>query len=255
LLFSSRLGKNKHRCKFFFTRTKSVSKVIKSKDLDAKETKMKLITINTEQIRELHKKAVKDKKYSDKFFNLVWTHSEIVKEIAFQLSDSLYKRTGIKIDKDLLEVGALVHDIGVYFCISKNFNPDRYIYHGWEGEKFLRQQGVDDPLVLRFCSVHLGVGITKEDIKNWKLNLPKQDYIPISLEEEILTYADKFHTKLPKFVSFEAAREKIAKFGQTKAIKMDLFKKKFGLPRLAKLEKKYKSWHREPGKFREKIGF
>jgi len=87
-----------------------------------------------------------------------------------------------------------------------------------------------------------------------KLNLPKKDFIPVSLEEEILTFADKFHTKTPAFVDFNEAKSKLEKIDIAKGVKMDLYRKKFGLPDLDNLKKEYSDWHKEFKKFWEEVG-
>ena len=40
-----------------------------------------------------------------------------------------------------------------------------------------------------------GTGITREQIERQQLPLPPADYIPQSLEEQIVCYADKFYSK------------------------------------------------------------
>jgi len=93
-------------------------------------------------IKKFHKLLVRDKKYPDMFFDLVWIHSCIVFEICTALIENLSAQVKTQIDKSLLEKGAMLHDIGVYLCFDKDFNPDKkapaYFYHGWEGEMFLR---------------------------------------------------------------------------------------------------------------------
>jgi len=213
--------------------------------------------MNKLNMKNLHRKAVCGKKNPDRFLDLVWTHSIIVKKICLEIVSNLNKNVCFKIDKELLKIGALVHDIGVYFCFDEDFNPDKkapdYFYHGWQGEKFLRSQGINDNRILRFTTIHTGVGITKEDIKREKLNLPKKDFIPVSLEEEILTFADKFHTKAPAFVDFNEAKNKLEKFDIAKGVKMDLYRKKFGLPNLDNLKKEYRDWHKEFKNFWEEV--
>jgi uncharacterized protein len=51
------------------------------------------------------------------------------------------------------------------------------------------------------------------DIEEMGLSVPKKDYIPITLEEELVCYADMFHSKYPRFITFEEAYEGISKLG------------------------------------------
>lgn len=65
---------------------------------------------------------------------------------------------------------------------------------------------------------HTGVGLCKEDIIKDNLPLPHQDYIPVSIEEKIISYADLFYTKDPNFLwterSIDEVRKMMYKFGE-----------------------------------------
>ena len=45
------------------------------------------------------------------------------------------------------------------------------------------------------CERHVGVGMTKNDIRHQGLPLPPRDMLPVSMEEQIICYADKFYSK------------------------------------------------------------
>jgi uncharacterized protein len=180
-------------------------------------------------IFELHQKYYNNQP----FFEIVWVHCNIVKDFALQIADRLEDQ-GIKVDKKLLETGALVHDIGAYKCFDekqKLIKP--YIQHGILGEKILTDEGFPKELV-RFASHHTGVGITKKDIEKQNLPLPKKDFIPESLEEEIVTFCDKFHSKTnpPKYDNYEEIIEELSQFGENKVKKFKNWVDKFGLPSL-----------------------
>jgi len=207
--------------------------------------------VTVAQVKNLHKKYSKGA-YSQIFFEIVWTHSLIIREIVLQIATDLEKSKGIKVNKKQLEIGALVHDIGVYECFNEDLNPDKkvpqYIAHGYLGQELLFREGYPSSIT-RFASVHTGTGLTVEDIKKQNLALPKKDFIPISLEEEIVTFADKFHTKYPAFSTFEEQKSKLEKFDPAKGIKMEELRKKFGIPDLSNLKKKYAKWHIEKQSF------
>jgi len=82
-------------------------------------------------------------------------------------------------DLELVEAGALLHDIGR----SKTHGID----HAVVGAEILRREGVD-PRIVRIVERHVGAGITKEEAR-W-LGLPPKDYIPQTLEEKIVCHAD-----------------------------------------------------------------
>ena len=86
----------------------------------------------------LHKKYAA----SDVVYDLVFTHSCIVRDIALQLLDT--NRYGVGLDRKLVEIGALLHDIGVYRLFEANGKLREgvsYITHGVEGERILREEG------------------------------------------------------------------------------------------------------------------
>lgn len=203
--------------------------------------------ITENSIKKLHLKYTRGENHQLRF-DITWTHSQIIREIALQFIAKLENTYGIAVDKQLVEAGALLHDIGVYTCFDEelytNKDAPAYIRHGIEGGDILRQEGFAEKYI-RFAEIHTGTGITKEDIERENLPLPHKDYIPITLEEEILTYADKFHTKYPAFCTFEEQKKTLEKFDPIKGVKMELFKKKFGLPDLTSLQEKYASWHKE----------
>jgi len=80
----------------------------------------------------------------------------------------------------LVEISALLHDIGR----SKTHSVD----HALEGGKIARSFNLPDSVVL-IIERHAGGGIPKEEAK--KLGWPARDYLPKTLEEKIVCYADK----------------------------------------------------------------
>jgi uncharacterized protein len=202
-----------------------------------------------EEIYKLHQKycrGINEKMLLD----VVWTHSLIVRDIALELAKNLEKRN-IKIDKKLLEIGALVHDIGCYRCYEfYGRNEGVYVQHGVKGYEILKNEGFSEEIA-RMAEVHLGVGIIKENIIQNSLPLEEKDYIPMTLEEELVAYADNFHSKSgPRFLNFKEAREKMLNLWVESEVIFERFEKKFGKPDLEKLEKKYGKWQEE---IKEKI--
>lgn len=197
------------------------------------------------KLKDLHKKYAKGS-YADRFFDLIYIHSDIVKQIALNIADNL-SHHNIMVNKDLVESGSLLHDIGVYQCFDDELNNDKslpsYLCHGHEGYGLLKKEGYGERLA-RFALTHTGTGITKEDIKRENMPFESKDFIPVTLEEEIVCYADKFHTKWPSFNTFEEAKARLEKFDLSKGVIMDRFRMKFGYPNLSNLQRKYEDWHR-----------
>lgn len=84
-----------------------------------------------------------------------------------------------KVDLELLEAGALLHDIGR--------SRTHGVTHGVEGGQIARELGLSDDII-KIIERHLGAGIVKEDAE--KLELPSKDFIPKTLEERIVAHAD-----------------------------------------------------------------
>jgi len=182
-------------------------------------------------IYKLHQKYAHGK-YKKEMLEIGWTHSLIVKNIAMQIADKLEKDYGIKTDKKLIEIGALIHDIGFYQYFDDDYKIKKnYVDHGKTGYEILIKEGASQKRA-RFALTHVGVGIGKN--------------IPISLEEEIVCYADNFHSKgHPGFNNFENSLEEMNKFGIENGINFRRFKDKFGIPDLKELREKYEKWHKE----------
>jgi uncharacterized protein len=105
-------------------------------------------------------------------------HSQSVYDIAMKIVKKI-EDAGIMVDKDVVAMGALLHDIGR--------SRTHGIQHAIEGAKIAQQQGFP-PAVVSIIEHHIGAGICKEEAQ--VLGLPIKDYIPKTLEEEIVAHAD-----------------------------------------------------------------
>ncbi len=106
-------------------------------------------------------------------------HCETVARIALRVGRELQAR-GFQVDLELVEAGALLHDIGR----SRSHEVDHVAW----GVKIGRELGLDERVV-RIIMSHVGAGIPPEEAA--ELGLPPWDYIPRSLEEKVVAYADK----------------------------------------------------------------
>ncbi|MFF4403425.1 HD domain-containing protein [Streptomyces sp. NPDC001404] len=180
-----------------------------------------------DEARALHEKYAPTREA----FDLVHGHCEIVARIAEQL----LPRTGERLDAGLVRAGALLHDIGVYRLYDGAGRLDHrsYIRHGVLGHEILRAEGFPEYLC-RFCSCHTGVGLTEDDIRRQQLPLPVADYVAGTPEEELVMYADKFHSKStpPRFLSAAEYAEYVQRFGQDKVDAFHALRARFGEPDL-----------------------
>ncbi|MFD5427700.1 HD domain-containing protein [Streptomyces sp. NPDC127084] len=183
-----------------------------------------------DEIRGLHEKYAP----SAEAFNLVFTHCEIVWGVA----ERLISASGLDVDVDLVRAGCLLHDIGVYRLYDAHGRLDQanYVRHGLLGHELLEAEGFAEPL-RRFCSCHTGVGLTKADVEAQGLPLPPADYVAVTVEERLVMYADKFHSKAtpPKFVTADSYAAYVGRFGEDKTAAFEGMVALFGVPDLAEL--------------------
>ena len=191
--------------------------------------------ISQDDVIAMHKKYAP----SAAVYDLVYTHCLIVRDIALQLIIN----SSLEVDRELVEIGAMLHDIGVYPLFKTNGRLRegvQYITHGIEGERILRQEGLPES-VWRFAAHHTGVGLTKQDIIDQNLALPAADYLAKTDEERLIMFADKFHSKTtpPFFNSYAWYRSDVAKFGTDKVTMFEQLAVLFGQPDLRLLQAKY----------------
>jgi uncharacterized protein len=188
-----------------------------------------------QEIESLHKKYAA----SDKSFDLIFIHCQIIADIA----DQLITANHLIVDRELVKVGCLLHDIGVYPILNeegKRREGMHYITHGSRGEAILREEGYPE-IIWRMASHHTGVGLTRKDIEDNNLPLPDQDFLAETEEERLVMYADKFHSKSPHphFNSYEQYKQIVESFGEGKAKLFEAMAQDFGIPDIQALSKKY----------------
>jgi uncharacterized protein len=114
----------------------------------------------------------------------VIAHGKAVAVLAVQIAEAC-KKKGLNVDIKLVEVGALLHDIGR----SKTHGVDHVI----RGAEIARSLNLPESVV-SIIEHHAGGGITVDEAK--KLGWPIKSYLPNTLEEKIVTYADKLIEEL-----------------------------------------------------------
>jgi uncharacterized protein len=164
-------------------------------------------------------------------FDLVYDHCRIVCELAEQV----VAHQRLDVDVDLVRAGSLLHDIGVYrlYGASGELDTANYIRHGLLGQELLRELGLPEQ-VSRFCSHHTGVGVSRDDVVRQGLPIPVDDYLADSAEEELVMYADKFHSKSnpPRFLTAAEYAVKVRRFGADKEAAFAGMVLRYGEPEL-----------------------
>jgi uncharacterized protein len=123
-------------------------------------------------------------------FKILVNHSKAVAERALKIAEKF------NVDKQFIYEASMLHDIGIFMTNTPKFDCHGtfpYICHGYLGREILEKEGF--PIHALVCERHTGVGITKEEIIKNNLTLPQRDMIPISMEEKIIAFADKFFSK------------------------------------------------------------
>ncbi len=183
------------------------------------------------ECKDLHKKYAS----SEKHFELCWRHCEIVAEIALSSAD----KKGLDVDKELLEAACLLHDVGSYMLMDEDANISGYYnLHAIFGSKILEEEGIDDR-ILKAVERHVQLGMTAEDYRKSGWKNPYKDYIPVTYVERLVNYADRFHSKVPVFNSYETICKKLEKHTPHKVEVFDDYIEEFGMPDLLALSKSY----------------
>lgn len=119
-------------------------------------------------------------------------HSEAVRDKALEIA----RVKGLDVDSGFVAEAAMLHDIGVVRVDAPSiscFGSAPYICHGVEGRAILEAEGL--PRHALVCERHTGSGLSVAQIVAQNLPLPHRDMIPLSLEEKLICYADKFYSK------------------------------------------------------------
>ena len=145
---------------------------------------------------------------------ILLNHSERVAHKALQVADN---HPELSLDRQFLWEASLLHDIGIFLCDAPGiqcFGTHPYICHGYLGADLLRQEGFERHALV--CERHTGAGLSLAQIESRDLPVPHRDMLPLSLEEQVVCFADKFFskTRLLEEKTVEQARKSLMKFGE-----------------------------------------
>ncbi len=119
----------------------------------------------------------------------VVAHCLKVSSMAFSLAE----RVNVPLDRELVRLGGLFHDIGR----SRTHDID----HAIAGVEIGRTLRFSEEL-LRIIERHVGAGITAGEAV--RLGLPEKDYLPVTPEEKLVSYADNLISGTREMPFFEA---------------------------------------------------
>ncbi|MBQ5895536.1 MAG: HDIG domain-containing protein [Bacteroidaceae bacterium] len=125
--------------------------------------------------------------------NIYMVHAEKVTALALEMAR---RHPELEIDMLFVEEAAMLHDLGIFLTDAPRIfccGSESYLCHGYLGAELLRSRGYERHA--RVCERHTGTGLTKEQVAANGWNLPVKDFVPETIEEQLICFADKFYSK------------------------------------------------------------
>lgn len=107
------------------------------------------------------------------------------------------KRHHLPITHEKIMTAAMLHDIGIFLTNAPSIGctgSEPYIRHGILGAELLRKEGFSEEMA-RVAELHTGAGLSADEIRQQDLPLPHRDFLPETVLEKLICYADKFYSK------------------------------------------------------------
>jgi len=140
-------------------------------------------------------------------FQILVKHGQ---QVANKAIDVAKRVPHLKPNLKFINEAAMLHDVGIFETNTPELGcsgKHPYVCHGCLGRKILEKKGLPQHALV--CERHVGIGITAEEINLNNLPLPQRDMVPISIEEQIICFADKFFSKNGKMDRCEKSVEDI----------------------------------------------
>lgn len=164
-------------------------------------------------------------------YQILVKHSEAVAKAALKIASF---NNHLQVDTVFLYEASLLHDIGIVMTDSPKifcFGSYPYIAHGYLGRQILESEGLFKHALV--AERHTGTGLTIEDVQNQNLPIPLRNYVPESIEEQIICFADKFFSKSSNILSqpkpLQKIEKSISKYGEQKLIEFRKMAELFGM--------------------------
>lgn len=160
-------------------------------------------------------------------YNLLILHSECVRDKALAI---VQKHPELNADAEFIAEAAMLHDIAIFMCDAPEIHchgTHHYIQHGYLGSDLLMSHNL--PRHALVCERHTGTGLSVADIQQQNLPLPLRDMLPISIEEQIICYADIFFSKSKpeKIAKAEKIKPRLLRRGLEHLERFELWEKMF----------------------------
>lgn len=159
--------------------------------------------------------------------HILLVHSKSVADKALAMAS---KHPELGIDERFVFEAAMLHDIGIFRTNAPGIcchGTEPYICHGLLGAELVRADGY--PRHALVCERHTGAGLSLKEIVAQNLPLPHRNMLPVSIEEQLICFADKFYSKthLDREKTVEQARHSLEKFGEDGLKRFDRWCKMF----------------------------
>lgn len=138
-------------------------------------------------------------------------HTSAVSQLTTRIGKSIQQ---VPVDLEVVEIGAILHDVGR--CKTHGLE------HAMAGGEILRAEGFDARLA-RIAETHVLGGLTKAD--TIQAGLPpryQHDYLPTTVEEKIVCYADKRYSGRRKVTIQQRFNRWFQKNGRTQLLEDSL---------------------------------
>lgn len=155
-------------------------------------------------------------------------HSKAVRDYSLKISQN---HPELNADEQFIDEAAMLHDIGMFYTNAPDlhcFGDKPYICHGYLGRELLEKEGLQRHALV--CERHTGAGLSLEEIVKQNLPIPHRDMLPVSIEEQIICFADKFFRKskdLTESQSNDKVRKNLLKYGKIQLNRFDTWANMF----------------------------
>lgn len=197
-----------------------------------------VVTLGAKCITDYNRSSMDTTDYSriiDRYYpassdarNIYIKHCTQVSDLALDIAH----RLALPLDDDTIRAAAMLHDIGICRTDAPGIHchgTEPYIRHGILGAAILRAEGCPEEIA-RVAERHTGAGITADDIRELSLPLPEGDYMPQTLLERLICYADKFYSKSGDMQrkSLDRVRASMARHSASTVKRFEALHREFG---------------------------
>ena len=164
---------------------------------------------------------------SSETYKILVSHSYDVTDKALKIAQ---QHPELNADMQFIQEAAMLHDIGIFMTYAPDLYCDGdlpYICHGYLGSELMQKEGY--PRHALVCERHTGAGMSLQSILDQQLPVPHRDMLPVSLEEQVVCFADKFFSKthLDREKSPEKVLKSISRFGEEGVLRFNDWCKRF----------------------------